>query len=442
MSQLFYYKLIFLTELLIAEFLFAFRLKKRKHFVIRLLIGLFVCYAVTFFFPLASYSGWYSSLLFLSIFALTLFCVFFNCYNAPPVTCFFLAITAYTVQHLSYEIYLLISDLMDANFNLYGSAVIDFSNISNLVIFLILIYLEIHVAVYYLSYLIIGKRLYRNGEIKIQNKSILLLAVLILLVDIVINAFVVYIDHNVNSLYGVIICIYNILCCILVFYIQLSLLNTKKMEIEIKTTKQLLTQARKQYETSRENINSINMKCHNLKYEVRKMGQKSEWNEQSIKEIENMIAIYDTNVKTGNEAIDIILNEKSLLCLNRGIMLTCMADCKNLSFIRESDLYVLFGNALDNAIEAVSKITDAKKKFIHVQVYPHENLISISVQNYYEGSISLDENGLPITTKEEKDYHGFGMKSIQFIAEKYQGDVSIVLKDSIFHLNIILPIQK
>lgn len=417
MSQLFYYKLIFLTELLIAEFLFAFRLKKRKHFAIRLLIGLFICYGVTFFFPLVSYSGWYSSFLFLSIFALTLFCVFFNCYQAPPVTCFFLAITAYTVQHLSYEIYLLISDLMDANFNLYGSAVIDFSNISNLVVFLILIYLEIHVAVYYLSYLILGKRLYRNGEIKIQNQSVLLLAVLILLVDIVINAFVVYIDHNVNSLYGVIICIYNVLCCILVFYIQFSLINTKKMETEIKTTKQLLAQARKQYEISRENINSIHMKCHNLKYEVRKMGQKSEWNEQSIKEIENMIAIYDTNVRTGNEAIDIILNEKSLLCVNRGITLTCMADCKKLSFIRESDLYVLFGNALDNAIEAVSKTVEPEKKFIGVQVYQHEDLISISVQNYYEGSISLGENGLPITTKEEKDCHGFGMKSIQFIAE-------------------------
>ena len=119
-----------------------------------------------------------------------------------------------------------------------------------------------------------------------------------------------------------------------------------------------------------------------------------------------------------------------------------MADCKKLSFIRESDLYVLFGNALDNAIEAVSKTVEPEKKFIGVQVYQHEDLISISVQNYYEGSISLGENGLPITTKEEKDCHGFGMKSIQFIAEKYQGDVSIVLKDSIFYLNIIIPIQK
>lgn len=155
-----------------------------------------------------------------------------------------------------------------------------------------------------------------------------------------------------------------------------------------------------------------------------------------------MISIYDADVKTGNEAIDIILTEKNLLCCNKKIKLTCMADCKKLFFIDDSDLYVLFGNALDNAIEAVSKIDNKEKRYIGFTVYNHNDMISINVNNFYSGEISLDKDGLPITTKDNKDYHGFGMKSIKMIVDKYHGDVSIVTKDNIFNLNIFIPIKK
>lgn len=325
---------------------------------------------------------------------------------------------------------------------MYGSATFDFSNISETMILIALVYLEIYIVSYCLCYRFLAKRLYKNGEIRLQNQNILLLSVLILLVDIIINAFVVYIDNNSNSVYEIVICIYNILCCILVFYIQMSVVNTKKMEREIETAQQLLQQARKQYEISRENIDSINRKCHDLKYQVRSLGKKSEIDDQYIREIENMISIYDANVKTGNEAIDIILTEKSLSCFHRGIKLTCMADCEKLGFIHDSDLYVLFGNAIDNAIEAVGKIADEEKKYIGLTVYCNNAMISIDVHNYFEGEMKLDEEGFPITTKEDKECHGFGMKSIKMIAEKYCGDVSIVVRDHFFNLNIFIPVKE
>ena len=68
--------------------------------------------------------------------------------------------------------------------------------------------------------------------------------------------------------------------------------------------------------------------------------------------------------------------------------------------------------------------------------------ISINVNNFFEGHIKLNKDGLPITTKENKDYHGFGMKSIKMIVDKYSGDVSIVIKEDIFNLNIFIPIKK
>lgn len=443
MPQLFYYKLLFLTELLIAEFLFSFRLEKRSKFVLRCLLSIVICYVATFFYPLASYTGWYSSLMFCLIFLMTYLAIMF-CFNTSFVNGLFISITAYTVQHLSYEISALCSNIFNASdfFSMYSSEILDFTKISNTTILVALIYIEIYLVVYFVCYKILSKKLYQDGEIKLQNKNMLLLAVLILLVDIIINAFVVYITGAINHIYEIIICIYNILCCVLVFYIQLSLLNTKKMEKEIETTQQLLQQARKQYQMSRENIGFINLKCHDLKYQVRTLGQKRKVNEDYIKEIENSISIYDSNVKTGNEAVDIILIEKSLFCFNRGIKLTCMADCKNMDFINESDLYVLFGNALDNAIEAVEKVDDQEKKFIDLNVYSHNNLISISINNYYSDEIELDKEGMPLTSKRDKNYHGFGMKSIKLIAKKYGGDVSIVTSNNIFNLNIIIPIKK
>ena len=72
MSQLFLYKIVFITELLIAEFLFSFRFNKRKNFVLRLIIGIVISYLVAIFYPLISYTGWYSSLMFFILFIISL----------------------------------------------------------------------------------------------------------------------------------------------------------------------------------------------------------------------------------------------------------------------------------------------------------------------------------------------------------------------------------
>ena len=213
------------------------------------------------------------------------------------------------------------------------------------------------------------------------------------------------------------------------------------MEDEINLTHSLLIQARKQYDLSRENIDAINMKVHNLKHQVNEFARTKDIGDQAIKEIENMISIYDVPIKTGNAALDIILTEKNLLCHNKGIKLTCMADGKCLSFINESDLYVLFGNAIDNAIESVSKIKEDDKKFISISIYSTNSLISININNYFDGEIEMDENGIPKTTKKDKNNHGYGVKSIKLIAENYGGDFSILVKDHIFNMNILLPIK-
>ncbi len=105
------------------------------------------------------------------------------------------------------------------------------------------------------------------------------------------------------------------------------------------------------------------------------------------------------------------------------------------------DLYSLFGNAIDNAIEAVSKENDENLKTINLIVRGVHSLITIRVENYFTGNIILNQEGLPITTKKDRDYHGYGLKSIKYIVEKYNGDFRINIEDNIFSLSILFSIN-
>ena len=179
------------------------------------------------------------------------------------------------------------------------------------------------------------------------------------------------------------------------------------------------------------------MKCHDLRHQIREYGKKSAISPESINDLEQMINIYDSNVKTGNETLDLILTEKSLLCQKKNIKLTCLADCSKIGFIDDSDLYSLFGNAVDNAIEAVMKIQNDDKRNISLIVRNVENYLSISIENYYEGEIKFGDDGLPLTTKFDTNYHGYGVKSIKYIVDKYHGTLSITAKKDIFKLYIL-----
>ena len=189
-----------------------------------------------------------------------------------------------------------------------------------------------------------------SEDFRLKNVNILLFAAAILLVDIILNAVVIYIDEDYNKLYDVTVAAYNSLCCVLVFYLQHSLIDIKDMKRELETVSRLLVQSQQQYELKKEEINLINIKCHDLKYRLSNYARHGSLDEDAIAEMTEMISIYDATVKTGNEVLDIILTEKSLACQSKGINLTCMADCSDLGFITEGDLYALFGNVVDNAI--------------------------------------------------------------------------------------------
>ena len=113
-----------------------------------------------------------------------------------------------------------------------------------------------------------------------------------------------------------------------------------------------------------------------------------------------------------------------------------MVDGSKLEFMQAGDLYCLFGNILDNAFESVVKIEDKEKRVVNLSVKAVNNMLFIQSENYFTGEIRF-RDGLPMTTKADTSDHGFGLKSVKMIVEKYGGEIKAFVEGDVFHINIL-----
>ena len=97
-------------------------------------------------------------------------------------------------------------------------------------------------------------------------------------------------------------------------------------------------------------------------------------------------------------------------------------------------------NALSNAVEAVQGVPQGKR-FISLTMQRDADMLSIHMENPYAGTVEM-RDGLP-QTQNDQDYHGFGMRSMQRITEKYNGSLTVQPKEGLFLLDILLfkPLQ-
>lgn len=206
--------------------------------------------------------------------------------------------------------------------------------------------------------------------------------------------------------------------------------------------KYLLEKDQIRYEVSKEYTDLINMKCHDLKHQIRKIKGEIQIDDEYVEELEHVIRIYDSDIKTGNEALDIILTEKNQVCIKENIDATFMVNGKIVSFMKPADLYSLFGNIMDNAIEAVRKLSDEDMRQISLVVDEEAGIVHIRQQNYFNGEVRLTDDKLMLTTKDDEENHGFGLKSIRYVTEKYGGILNAEIRDQIFIMNILIPYSK
>lgn len=199
-----------------------------------------------------------------------------------------------------------------------------------------------------------------------------------------------------------------------------------------------------QYRMAIDNMELLRREFHDLKhYMIAIRAEKDpEKREQYLSEMEKAILTQESLANTGNQVLDVVLTTKSTYCAQNHITFTFMADGKLISFLHVKDICSIFGNALDNAIECVSQFEDPEKRLITLSIYKRNRFLMIQCENYSENRLAMTPNSLPPTTKGNKLYHGYGLKSIQAAAQKYGGSMTISSKDNWFCLQILIPIQE
>ncbi len=195
---------------------------------------------------------------------------------------------------------------------------------------------------------------------------------------------------------------------------------------------------RQKFEHDQTQIDALNIKAHDLKHRLRALD--AHLSDAEKQELYQAVEAYDAIVRTGHSALDVVMTNKSLECLSRGITLTCMVDGSCLAFMKDHDVYSLFGNIIDNAIDAMDQVTVPDQRIISLTVARRNGMVSIHQENYYTGSLAFFE-GLPMTTHSDTINHGFGMKSIRLLTEKYGGHIQLHTDEQIFALDILIPAE-
>jgi hypothetical protein len=305
----------------------------------------------------------------------------------------------------------------------------------------------VYSAVFLLLYLVERKFTLGNSSLGINMKEMLSALIIGIVAFAISNISYVYLNTpfsvRFDSEIFLVRTMVNLsgLAVLYAHHIQCLELRTKR---ELDTIQLVLQNHYTQYQLSRENIESLNRKYHDLKNQITVIREEKNPDKQAdyLDGLEESIRIYELQYRTGNSVLDTVLTGKSLYCGKHGIEITCVANGKLLNFIHAMDICTIFGNALDNAIEYELNIDDPQKRLIHVSLFSRNHFLILRFENYFEGFLEGMADGIPATTKKNREYHGFGLKSIRYSVRKYGGSLIIKQEKNWFELTILIPIPE
>lgn len=227
--------------------------------------------------------------------------------------------------------------------------------------------------------------------------------------------------------------------------------NEMSIQQESDAINQLFQKQYEQYKLAVDNSEALRREMHDMKHYIIALKNEDDAVKRAevLEDMEQAIAIQESFMNTGNQVLDVILTTKSLQCEKKGIVFKAMADGDLLQGIHVKDLCSLFGNILDNAIEATQQIEDKDRRMISLSVRKKNHFIIVECENASDAeNVRLKKAtkktifgtvALP-TTKKDNVKHGYGLKSISQVAEKYGGGLSVSYEDGWFKLKVVLSV--
>ncbi len=230
--------------------------------------------------------------------------------------------------------------------------------------------------------------------------------------------------------------------------------NELALRNESNEINQLFQRQYEQYKLAVDNSEALRKEMHDMKHYVMALKNEDDPKRRAevLDDMEQAIAIQESFMNTGNKVLDVILTTKSLQCQKKGITLNAMVDGDLLTDIHVKDICSLFGNILDNAIEATQQIEEKEKRLITLSVRRRNQFIIVECENCSD-SVNVKmrsnqrngifrSNNLPKTTKGDTVKHGFGLKSINQVAEKYGGAMNCSFEGGWFKVKVLLAASR
>lgn len=350
-------------------------------------------------------------------------------YKAPLIACLTTGVLGYLCQHGGYQIYSVLNLATNLEIEIYNKT-------GDLGIFLVLLVQTVcYAAILVLEYFVMARRLAKYKATELDRSNALFIVILSLTIVLILNMIcntVAMDDVAIN----IVMRLFMLVCIGCVFALFAKMFEMRSLQLDLDMLEKLNKEEHIHYLRLKENMDLINIKCHDIKHYISLAGSGG----IDLDELSKQVNIYDSTIKTGNDIIDTLLAERNLYCSAHDITLTVMADAAGLAFISVADMCALFGNILENAVEAVEGVEDGDKRIININIHTIAGQISVCVENYFTGKPEI-EDGLPVSVKDNSRYHGFGLKSIKMIVEKYEGVFSYQIKDDLFRISILFPLK-
>lgn len=407
-------------QILLCIHIISFSYKKRNLYVLRLMCSTLISIGFLFCIPDFKFDLKITEYIYETLFYVFLsFISYLNirfCYQESKKEAYFAFVSGYTVQHIGYIIFSMIDIIFLSNSSLNSSLYFQYVFLRRLSFTPIFILLSIY------PYLLVK----RGKGVELANKSLLLVLTFSLFANVSLS---LGITKEFDILTYEMMKLMNLLCCLLILFVLFYLRKKMSMQKEIIQLNLIQEEQAKLYKMNLNNRNVMNIKAHDLKHQLLRINS---LDENTKNEIEKTISLYDSEFLFNREALNIVLQEKNIICKRHKIELNALIEEECLKFLNDTDLYSLFGNILDNAIEACLKIENKKERLIILRIKNAHGVTIIKEINTFFGNLKFDNKGNVVTSKSNNEFHGYGLKSIKMIVEKYNGKIDISTSNSNF----------
>lgn len=294
-----------------------------------------------------------------------------------------------------------------------------------------------------LYYMVLRKLLARGKRKKISVEQFAFYVVITLYVLINMIEILFLVKYELNGgdyAFLILNAFFMILMHLYLFYILDTFAENKDLKCKLALYERQ-AQGNYDYYLKRREINKTAMAViHDLRKHIQVMEElkqpviSSELKEYT-NEFENTVLPLMVQQYCDNVILNTVIADKMDYCKKHDIHFHVDIRDVDLDFMEAIDITTIFGNILDNAIEACEKIKE-KEREIHLKVHPFNAFIYIYLSNSCLSAIKWSADGKPVSDKGE--YRGLGLDNVENVLERYDGNMQFSVEEQNFFVEIMI----